>query len=260
MGPWDKEIVQKEVNKLAHWYNAKPFKEWGTINIEPVPYQYANKPIQHHKIPDTTQSPIMNHKIPQQLLIDAEKELIHSRLAFFKEHYNPIHQTMPEDKIREFRKNYVEAGCSWAARLDKEFPFLVKKKDWKDEVKREGFIPAMRSSDGSNVAESTNAHDTVPNFMTLTEKQAVIIAEKIKLLVEMHKFAELRNAGWVPSWNGSDYAYCIEAKAGENRCKIEYWQGSNRGVFGVTFKTKEIAQEALEIFGERIKQFYSQQF
>lgn len=75
------------------------------------------------------------------------------------------------------------------------------------------------------------------------------------LMTEMQAFAKLRNGDWVADWG--DKSQCKKGLCfyGKNFC-IEELAVNNRFVYGISFKSWEIAQEALEIFGERIEQFY----
>ena len=82
-------------------------------------------------------------------------------------------------------------------------------------------------------------------------------------MVEMHKFSELRNEGWVADWKDknalkwgirADDYYCV-AKSPVSSIRFE----CNDFTFGIAVKSQTIAEEMLEIFGDRIKEIYNTQ-
>lgn len=84
-----------------------------------------------------------------------------------------------------------------------------------------------------------------------------LIKEQFNLMRELQTFAKLRNGDWVADWGDKGQAktgICVlMGKIRIIRCFIY-----NPLVYGISFDPDkpEIAQEALEIFGERIEQFY----
>ena len=76
---------------------------------------------------------------------------------------------------------------------------------------------------------------------------------------EMHAFAHVKNEGWMPDWGDDD-----ESKWGiaiyENKCLIENFYDVNYFIFGIAVKSREIAEEMLAEFGERIKRIYNKQY
>lgn len=83
--------------------------------------------------------------------------------------------------------------------------------------------------------------------------------EKALLMADMMHFAYVRNEGWMPDWE--DYSenkyglYAIDGKAScsYNRCHNDF-------VFGIAVKSREIAEEMLAEFGERIEKVYNKQY
>ena len=74
------------------------------------------------------------------------------------------------------------------------------------------------------------------------------------LMRELQIFAKLRNGDWEADWDGEKIKIGITLEKG--KAIVDDWFNSNAFVYGISFKSRKIAQEALEIFGERIEQFY----
>lgn len=89
-------------------------------------------------------------------------------------------------------------------------------------------------------------------------KDAEFIKEKMLLMQEMFYFAAINNTK-VPDWNNRDELK-FGIKIGSSGYGIDYFKDTNVFAFGVTFNTKEIAEKALGIFGERIKLYYNKQY
>lgn len=82
-----------------------------------------------------------------------------------------------------------------------------------------------------------------------------LVHEQFRLMKELQTFAKLRNGDWVADW-GDESQGKFGITLEERKAKLDSWGISNGFVYGISFPTKEIAAEALEIFGERIEQFY----
>lgn len=87
------------------------------------------------------------------------------------------------------------------------------------------------------------------------EKSAKLWEEQDNLFQELQTFAKLRNGDWVADW-GNENDIKIGLSLLGNKCLVEDFYIGNGYVYGISFKNEEIAQEALEIFGERIEQLY----
>ena len=98
-----------------------------------------------------------------------------------------------------------------------------------------------------------------PEYAFRTSEQAELIKEKMLLMQEMHAFAHVRNEGWVADWeDGGRMKYGIIQKG--NKVEGYYFYHANSFVFGVAVKSKKIAEEMMEIFGERIEKFYNKKY
>ena len=84
--------------------------------------------------------------------------------------------------------------------------------------------------------------------------------EKTLLMADMMHFAYVRNEGWMPNWgNLSEEKFGVLYSAYEG-LEVERTMGCNYFIFGIAVKSKEIAQEMLEEFGERIEEIYNKQY
>lgn len=81
-----------------------------------------------------------------------------------------------------------------------------------------------------------------------------IWGRQVNLMAELQTFAKLRNGDWVADWGDDIDKFGITLNAGE--AKLDEWCSSNPFVYVISFESEEIAQEAIEIFGQRIEQFY----
>lgn len=95
-----------------------------------------------------------------------------------------------------------------------------------------------------------------PEHAFRTKEQAELIKEKTLLMQEMYAFAHVKNEGWMPDWQDEEQSkYGIFQKV--DGIEVGWATYVNSFVFGVVVKYMTIAEEMLEIFGERIKKFYN---
>ena len=98
-----------------------------------------------------------------------------------------------------------------------------------------------------------------PEHAFRTREQAELIKDKVLLMQEMHAFAHVRNEGWMPDWgNVGQVKHGIVQKG--NDVEVDWFTHANPFVFGVVVKSRKIAEEMLEIFGERIEKFYNKMY
>lgn len=96
----------------------------------------------------------------------------------------------------------------------------------------------------------------VRNFVHRTESPEAfeIELQKFALYTQLQTFAKLRNGDWVADWGSDMYKFGICLK--EGKARLYERVSINALIYGISFKSEEIAQEALEIFGERIEKYY----
>ena len=136
------------------------------------------------------------------------------------------------------------------------------KGDWKSRLVQpsEGFYYYIQSSatPGFEVSNGFGEYGRKPEHAFKTEEQAELTKEKILLMQEMLAFAHVRNEGWQPNW-GSEYSkYGIVVQNNKIFCANRVI--SNEFAFGIAVKSKEIAEEMKDIFGDRLMLYYNKQY
>lgn len=111
---------------------------------------------------------------------------------------------------------------------------------------------------GFDTYEANKNHYKKPEHAFKTQEQAELLKEKMLLMQEMYAFAHVKNEGKLPDWNIENRKYGISID--KNNAIILYYHTSNIFVFGVTFNNKKDAEEALQIFGERIQKYYNKTY
>lgn len=147
--------------------------------------------------------------------------------------------------------------------------YVEKEKDWRDGLvqpsSQEYFIVDSSSTSGLYTllcipGLCTPGNDSrKPEHAFETKEQAELVKEKMLLMQEMLAFAHVRNEGWVPKWGqlvNEKYGLVLSL----DELFIESWNSYNYFIFGIAVKSKEIAEEMIDIFGERIKKYYSVQY
>ena len=90
-----------------------------------------------------------------------------------------------------------------------------------------------------------------------TEEQAEFMAEKLRVIHELEKFAFENNVGET-KWSTYDLnKYTIIFNHKSHKLEIDVWTISQDNPFNVFFTSKELAKQAIETIGEnRIKKYY----
>ena len=92
------------------------------------------------------------------------------------------------------------------------------------------------------------------------ENHAKIMANKMQLMQEMHSFAYVKNEGWIADWrDGRKNKFGILYNA-HDEFEVRSIEWCNYFVFGVSVKSREIAEEMFEEFGGRIEEIYNKQY
>lgn len=133
---------------------------------------------------------------------------------------------------------------------------------WQDALvqpEKEEYFHLMNSRDKGLVVDWCSGFNRKPEYSFKTEEQAELIKEKMLLMQEMHAFAHVKNEGWMPDWgNGGQVKHGIVQKG--NGVEVDWFTHANSFVFGVVVKSMKIAEEMIEIFGERIEKFYNKMY
>ena len=162
---------------------------------------------------------------------------------------------MHENGVRELRENIQEEIAKLEA--------VINKPDrWQDSLVQPGkerYFYILDSADEGSVVCGGSKSKRKPEHAFRTREQAELIKEKARLMQEMHAFAHVRNGNWVPDWgNECQKKYGILSRGAV--IKVDYLIGYNSLIFGIAVKSRKIAEEMLEEFGERIKKVYNKQY
>lgn len=88
-----------------------------------------------------------------------------------------------------------------------------------------------------------------------TEEEAEQYLKERKLLFKLHQWAKEKNDGWEPDWsNGGEIKYYIFYSNSDMYLKISSAFSLERFIKLPYFKTKEIAQACIDLFGDEIKE------
>ena len=160
-----------------------------------------------------------------------------------------------DEKAKALRDEFI----SKLEKVDKEEkkPFLV---ELPEDGERLYFIDNVQSTISSKIFDINNMND-VKRFENglffETKEEAEHYLKERKLLFKLHQYAKEKNDGWEPDWSDS----------GENKYYIFYGHSGNK--FEVSsavisdnfkklpyFKSREIAQECIDEFGDEIKEVF----
>lgn len=87
-----------------------------------------------------------------------------------------------------------------------------------------------------------------------TEEEAEQHLKEQRLLFKIKKWAEIHNEGWKPDWSDYDNKYVMYYNAKTGFLGINTYNWSNHISVLPTFKTRKIAQECIDLFGDEIKE------
>ncbi|WP_454980074.1 hypothetical protein [Capnocytophaga haemolytica] len=134
--------------------------------------------------------------------------------------------------------------------LDYEIP----KTYWKDELKGGNYEITTDCKYG--IYTSICWDKIKPSVIVYdNNEQAELTAKKLELHLEMLRFAELRNGDWeAKEEDYNEGVWGIRVNKEFAYIDTDYYENSL--FLQIPFKSEEIAEEALELFGERIKEVY----
>lgn len=110
-------------------------------------------------------------------------------------------------------------------------------------------------SDGyffDNDNHSKNAFEHGLYFKTKEEAEQHL--KERKLLFKIKKWAKMKNGDWAPDWSDYDNKYVMYYNAKTGFLGINTYNWSNHISVLPTFKTRKIAQECIDLFGDEIKE------
>lgn len=152
-------------------------------------------------------------------------------------------------KTKEQIKKEIEQKQQELDLLQKELESIKDLKEaWREEYELD------RKNDGYSISGKLS-HYAVQSFELWMNQSFELWMNQIDLMSELQTFAKLRNGDWVADW-GNENQLKLGVILRQNKCTVECFQLDNLFVYGISFKSSKIAIEAIEIFGERIEQFY----
>lgn len=156
---------------------------------------------------------------------------------------------------------------------------LIKQYDEKAKALRDEFISKLEDDKKEFEVELPNKYDTLyfiddissevymTGFSTSkneiarylrgyffeTKEEAEQHLKERKLLFKLHQWTKLKNEGWKPDWSEySDNKFLIYYDGEDGILRINAGSISNFLVTLPTFKTRKIAQECIDLFGDEI--------
>lgn len=161
-----------------------------------------------------------------------------------------------EELIKQYDEKAKALRDEFISKLEddnKEFELTYPEKDY--------WVYCVDGDTGEIVEVYYTANNTTDRFLFEhgyyfeTKEEAEHYLKERKLLFKLHRYAKEKNDGWEPDWSDS----------GENKYYIFYGHSGNK--FEVSsavisdnfkklpyFKTREIAQECIDMFGDEIKE------
>lgn len=86
------------------------------------------------------------------------------------------------------------------------------------------------------------------------KEEARVVAKERKLLFKLHQWAKEKNDGWEPNWNDDEDKYYIYRNCDDKELRVSYVTLSDNFTRLPYFKSREIAQECIDLFGDEIKE------
>lgn len=160
-----------------------------------------------------------------------------------------------DEKAKALRDEFI----SKLEKVDKEEkkPFLV---ELPEDGERLYFIDNVQSTISSKIFDISNMND-VKRFENglffETKEEAEQHLKERKLLFKLQQYAKEKNKGWDPDWsNGDEVKYYIFYSNSDMYLKISSAFSLERFNKLPYFKTREIAQECIDIFGDEIREVF----
>ena len=89
-----------------------------------------------------------------------------------------------------------------------------------------------------------------------TREEAEKYEKERILLCKLHKWAEEHNEGWTPDWEGNGVKWYVIYETDRNILKINWCVCCRQFIKLPYFKSKEIAEQFIEEFGDEIKEVF----
>lgn len=172
---------------------------------------------------------------------------------------------IPELKSINCSMEKIKLSAEYSiAELEAIITEAKKKSDWRSKLVQKGNNYLLISSVEIGcfkqilIPEPLSCRNSIHAFHTNQKNFAQLIADKCTLMLEMHQFAYHNNDGWVADYrNNKQYKFGVRHL--NNKFIVDSVLHQNILVFGIAVKSKELAEQMLSEFGDRIKQLYNVQ-
>ena len=161
-----------------------------------------------------------------------------------------------EELIKEYDEKAKALRDEFISKLEDDKKEFVM--ELPEDCERLYFIDNVQSTILSKIFNISNIND-VKRFENglffETTEEAKQHLKECKLLFTIKKWAKIKNGFWVPDW--SDYSnnkFLIYYDGEDELLRISAGSISNTLSNLPTFKTREIAQECIDLFGDKIKE------
>lgn len=158
-----------------------------------------------------------------------------------------------EELIKEFNEKVEQLKDELIAKLEEKKKFEVKLPDmydtlyYIDDICSEVYI--------TNFVSSARDKDRyLRGFFFNTEEEAKQHLKERKLLFKLQQWAKIKNGDWEPDWSDIENKYIIVYLNNRKHFTVESMWTVNRFYILPYFKTRKIAQECIELFGDEIKE------
>nr|DAN48908.1 MAG TPA: hypothetical protein [Caudoviricetes sp.] len=160
-----------------------------------------------------------------------------------------------EELIKEFNEKVEQLKDELIAKLEEKKKFEVKLPDmydtlyYIDDICSEVYI--------TNFVSSARDKDRyLRGFYFNTEEEAKQRLKEQRLLFKIKKWAEIHNEGWEPDWSDDEKKWYVYYNHVEERLNVTWGYNSTNFAKLPYFKTREIAQECIDLFGDEIKEVF----
>lgn len=159
-----------------------------------------------------------------------------------------------EELIKEFNEKVEQLKDELIAKLEEKKKFEVKLPDmydtlyYIDDICSEVYI--------TNFVSSARDKDRyLRGFYFNTEEEAKQHLKERRLLFKLQQWVKEKNDGWKPDWEDTDESkYNLRYDYYDSEIKSTITFGRDEITKLPYFKTKEIAQECIDLFGDEIKE------
>lgn len=161
-----------------------------------------------------------------------------------------------EELLKEFDRRQKELRDEFIAKLEddkKEFELTYPRDD--DDIYFISNVDAEICFASFHSSNETDRCAFEHGLYFKTEEEAGQRLKECKLLFKLRQWAKMKNEGWKPDWNNlsqrkffvkySSFSNALQSTSSSDYCSLSKLP---------CFKTEEIAEECIELFGDEIKE------